>query len=395
MVGLGGSYAAAREGIAWNGREFAVAYAGGNYAGNLKFRKVFADGTPDGAAGTGGFVVAWMDYHSGTHYDIWTALVYGTEIVNYVNDAVAESSSSYHAYYPHLATAPGFLGLAWDDNRSGNYDIYFDVLNFQGCPQGSPLQLTTNTADQYLPYVCWTGSEFGVFWADYRANGNLPQVWFQRVSAGGALQGSNVQATNGMDALYPAAAFAKLGYLVVGDANQSQSYAEAFGCNYPYPPPCPSNVVAYGVTGTSATISWLPSSDPYTDIAYYQLYRNSQPLVQTASTYYTDGTLTAGTTYQYAVEAVNAADLVSSACGSTNSIYVKTNASLTLMVNKQAPDAILSWTDSQPLNSCNVFRGTRPQVMQQIGTASGSNYSDPGVMNDSVLYFYTVDDPGQ
>ncbi len=86
---------------------------------------------------------------------------------------------------------------------------------------------------------------------------------------------------------------------------------------------------------------------------------------------------------------------MSGGCGTANSVYVKTNATLTLIVNKQDPNAVLSWTDAQPLNSYNVFRGTSPQVMQQIGATSGTSFSDPNVLKDSVLYFYTVDDPGQ
>lgn len=346
-----------------------------------------------GANGGGGFVVAWQDYRTNAHFDIWCALIYGNGSVGYVNGAVQPPTGS--ATSPHLATAPGYLGLAWSDTRNGNPDIYFQVLNGLGYPSGSALQLTSNASSQAAPYACWNGAEFGAFWADSRAPSGQSEVWFQRVSAGGALLGGNVQATLGMNAIWPAAAFGRLGYLVVGDAANTQNYAEPFGCNYAYQPGCPAGMVAYGITGTSATLSWLPAFDQYTDLAYYQVYRNSQPVAKTAGTFYTDTGLSLNATYSYSVLAVNAADLPSSGCGTANSVYVKTNATLLLAVNKQNPDALLSWTDSQPLNSYNVFRGTSPQVMQQIGTTSGSSFSDPNVLTDDVLYFYTVDEPGQ
>jgi hypothetical protein len=47
------------------------------------------------------------------------------------------------------------------------------------------------------------------------------------------------------------------------------------------------------------------------------------------------------------------------------------------------------------MNNYNVFRGTSPQVMQQIGSTSGQSFSDPNVLMDNNLYFYTVDEPGQ
>jgi hypothetical protein len=33
--------------------------------------------------------------------------------------------------------------------------------------------------------------------------------------------------------------------------------------------------------------------------------------------------------------------------------------------------------------------------MQQIGSTSGQSFSDPNVLMDNNLYFYTVDEPGQ
>lgn len=346
-----------------------------------------------GANGTGGYVVSWVDDRSGTHTDIHSALIFGLGAVNYWNATVQPPSGS--ARSPHLVTTPGGLGLVWSDTRNGSDDIFYRPITSQGYGAGAPLPLTTDPASQTNPYLLWTGSEFGVFWSDGRAPGGYPRdVWFQRVSASGVLQGPNVQATSGLNALYPSAAFGTRGYLVLGEASGTQNYATPFGCHDPAPPSCPEGLVAYGVSGTGATLSWLPSADPSAEIAYYQVYRNSQPLARTAFTYHTDSGLSPGATYSYSVRAVNAASVTSSGCGSGASVYVKTSTTLTLTVDKSAPDAVLSWTDSAPLNSYSVFRGTSPQVMQQIGTAAGTSFSDPGVLVDAVLYFYTVDDPG-
>jgi hypothetical protein len=193
---------------------------------------------------------------------------------------------------------------------------------------------------------------------------------------------------------YPGAAFARYGYLATGTIYQGANFVQAWGCNYASQPPCPENLVAYNVTGSTATISWLPAIDNYTDIAYYQVYRNNTLVGQTSDTYFTDTGLSANTTYEYAVRTVNAAQYTSTGCGTGSSIYVKSNATLTLTVNKSQPDAVLSWTDAS-MNNYNVFRGTSPQVMQQIGSASGQSFSDKNALMDNNLYFYTVDEPGQ
>jgi len=90
---------------------------------------------------------------------------------------------------------------------------------------------------------------------------------------------------------------------------------------------------------------------------------------------------------------VNASDLQTSGCGSTSSLYVKTNASLVLKLNKDDPNAQL-WWNAIDLNNYNVFRGTSPQVMRQIGSTGGCQFDDPNVLTDNVLYFYSVDEPG-
>ncbi len=256
-----------------------------------------------GTNGTGGFIVAWQDYRSATHYEVECEMVWGNGSLSYFNTAVSPPGT-YNATFPHLCSFPSGEGLAWTDNRNGNADIYFMNLSYMGYPAGSPVQVTSNSATQEYPYVVWTGYEFGVFWQDLRNGSNITDVWFQRVGSAGALLGGNVQATSGLNPYFPSAAFAKLGYLVVGDASNSQNYATSFGCNYAYAPGCPAGMVAYGVTGTSATLSWLPAFDQYTDIAYYQVYRNSQPIAKTASTLYTDTGLSLGTTYNYSVLAV-------------------------------------------------------------------------------------------
>ena len=82
--------------------------------------------------------------------------------------------------------------------------------------------------------------------------------------------------------------------------------------------------------------------------------------------------------------------------GCTSSVYVKMGSSLalTLTMSKSNPDAALAWNNVN-LNSYNIFRGTRPDVMSLEGATANTAAVDPNVLVDGLDYFYTVDDPGQ
>ena len=333
----------------------------------------------------GYYLVAWEDSRVG-YLELRGALL---SLTGQVLSERVYTTTGFESFL--VGTESGYA-MFWSDARGDNgTEIYMARISPVGVKIGDDIQLTNNPANSYRPMAVWTGAEYGVFWFDDRGGNN--DIWFQRVSGSGVPLGGNVQITSSNGLRDPFAAFAYRGYLVTfaPDFNRI-NYSEALGCAADSTPPtCPGNLLAYNVTGTTATISWLPSQEDLTDIAYYQVYRNNAPLAKTSSTLYADSGLSLNTTYNYAVQPVNAAQLMNGSC--TTSLYVKTNASLVLTVNKDEPDALLTWTDSS-LNNYNVFRGTSPQVMQLIGSSPGQSFSDPNVLRDNVLYFYTVDEPG-
>ena len=89
--------------------------------------------------------------------------------------------------------------------------------------------------------------------------------------------GGNVQLTATVGTGLPDVAFGRYGYLISGTVLWSfANLLEPIGCAADATPPsCPMNLVAYGVTGTAATVAWIPSVEDATDIAYYEVYRNS------------------------------------------------------------------------------------------------------------------------
>ena len=338
------------------------------------------------------YVIAWDDLRSVTYSEIWTAPLSNVGVAGSATQ-VTSGAAAGNAYQPWLAASAGGLGLVWQDWRDSSSQIYFARLLPDGSYKiGSDVRLTFGGTGgwQVDPVLVWTGAEYGVFWDDARGGGY--DIWFQRISAGGTAIGSNTQVTYSGSMVGPAAAFAKYGYMVAGNISDGANYITPLGCNDDVTPPsCPGGFVAYNITGTSATVGWLPSGEDYTDIAYYQVYRNALNVAKTSGTSYHDMALGLNTTYAYAVEPVNAAQMQNYGC--TTTFYLKTNASLILMVDKSSPDARLIWTNAW-MNTYNVFRGTNPQVMTKIGETAGQTFNDPNVLLDGVVYFYTVDEPG-
>jgi hypothetical protein len=355
--------------------------------------------------GAGKFVVAWESLWGTSPSDLFTITLAVSGQKGYAVNIWQQSGQNHK---PMLADSGNGLGMLWEDYGYSPQMLLFVRLRADGSsPLPSYVTLSGPDPDgpSLNPYLVWTGAEYGAFW-DYTPQFMESELWFQRVNSSGTLQGTPVQVTYTSGTNYPSAAFARYGYLVAGVAGSggpagraatrivgSPNFVLPLGCYQDYTPPsCPESLGVYSVTGTSATVSWLPSVEELTDVAYYQVFRDNEEIGTTSATYFSDSGLSPGGTYKYDIRAVNAAQMSTFGCPDST-IYLKTNASLILRVDKSSPDARLTWS-GEAMNSYNVFRGTNPQVMKKIGQTSGQAFSDSNVLLDGVVYYYTVDEPG-
>ncbi len=335
----------------------------------------------------------WQDFVSGTHWEIYGKLIDLTGGGTVLTTGAMISSGTSNATTPVLATRADSHLLAWVDNRDGNNEIYSAVFSDAGNSRlSADTRLTSDIATSDKPRAVFLGGEYMVAWHDARAP--FTGTYIQRVAEDGAPVGANQRLSQLGATDLPAIATSGQHFLI-GAQNRAGFFMMKFlplGCvTDATPPACSANYLAYNITGTSGSVSWSPSADAESGAAYYQLYRNNTAYAKTSDTYFNDSGLGLSTTYNYFVQPVNAFQLQNGNC--TASIYLKTSASLTLLMNKSDPHAALSWNDAG-LNNYNVFRGTDPRVMQQIGQTPALATQDPNVLNDAVSYFYTVDDPG-
>jgi len=327
----------------------------------------------------GAYVVAWEDFRA-------SVAIYGRLLFP---DGSLSSESllvppGRYARTGWVADSGGNLGFVWVDYRTGSYKVYLALLTPSLVMAGPEARLSDDSSDPWEPFLLWTGGEFALFWRDSRSGQDL---WFQRADASGSPLGGNVRVTTA-GLIYPCAAFARYGFLVAGAASYGKNYVEAWGCAADSTPPtCPAGLLPCGVTTTTATFQWSPSTEDATDIAYYVVYRNGSPIALTSDTSFTDSLLTPNSIYSYRVQPVNAARLQNTTC--TTTLVMRTADALPLRVTKADPDARLTWCNS-PAGGCDVYRGTSPTDLQFVGSTGDCTYDDAGVLLDDHLYYYVV-----
>lgn len=141
--------------------------------------------------GAGGAIVAWRDGRSLTDFDIYAQRVDGSGAVQWTADGVAVCSAADVQTHPHLVPdGSGGAIIAWQDFRTGSsYDIYAQRLNGAGVPQwaanGIPISAATDWQDSVR--ACSDGSGGAIVaWRDRRSG--TYDIYAQRVNSAGAVQ---------------------------------------------------------------------------------------------------------------------------------------------------------------------------------------------------------------
>lgn len=90
--------------------------------------------------------------------------------------------------YPSLVWSGSEYAVAWRDERDLNQEIYFTRISSAGVKLGADLRITTNPAASSLPSLVWTGSGYAAAWQDDRT-GNT-EIFFARFDAAATKSGT-------------------------------------------------------------------------------------------------------------------------------------------------------------------------------------------------------------
>jgi hypothetical protein len=140
--------------------------------------------------GSGGAIIAWQDRRDFTNGVFAQRIDAGGNVL-WTTNGVTVSSEAGHQQAPALASdGSGGAIIAWEDRRSGNYDIYAQRIDASGAAQwtagGNPV--CSNDQNQTTVRVVEDGAGGAVIaWSDRRNMVDF-DIFAQRVNASGALQ---------------------------------------------------------------------------------------------------------------------------------------------------------------------------------------------------------------
>lgn len=141
--------------------------------------------------GTGGAIVTWKDYRSGSNYDIYAQRISAGGTVQWTANGVAVCVATGDQGWPTLASdGAGGAIVAWRDYRGSSPDIYAQRITGGGEAQwtANGVAVCTATFVQWWPSILSDGAAGAIIaWEDERAGGSY-DIYAQRVSGTGAAQ---------------------------------------------------------------------------------------------------------------------------------------------------------------------------------------------------------------
>ena len=140
----------------------------------------------------GNFVIVWEDKRNGNP-DIYGQMFNKDGIPQGSNFRVNDDAGTETQYNPSIAiNNGGNFVIVWEDYRNPSTDIYAQIYNADGIPKGTNFKVNDDAGytGQYFPSIEMDGEgNFVITWHDYR-NGN-PDIYAQRYDSSGIAQGIN------------------------------------------------------------------------------------------------------------------------------------------------------------------------------------------------------------
>jgi hypothetical protein len=129
-------------------------------------------------------------------------------------------ATSVSQIYPDIVFNGENYFVVWDDNRTGNRDVYGQFVDTDGNLLGEDITITNHNADQLLVQLAFSGSNYLAVWADERLSSNDKAIFGQLIDFDGTLNGNNQAISppsNSEGRTWPDVVASQNEYLVVWD----------------------------------------------------------------------------------------------------------------------------------------------------------------------------------
>ena len=137
--------------------------------------------------GSGGAIVTWLDYRSGSTDDIYAQRVNASGAVQWTTDGVALRTATGGSNPQIIADGGGGVIVTWPDVRGAGGDIYTQKVNASGAAEwtANGVAICTAEGNQGSPMITSDGSGGAIVtWNDYRSGSW--DVFAQKVDATGS-----------------------------------------------------------------------------------------------------------------------------------------------------------------------------------------------------------------
>jgi len=146
--------------------------------------------------GAGGAIITWYDYRSGLYSDIYAQRVNHLGNIQWTINGTAICTAGESQLESQLCSnGAGGAIITWIDYRSGsNYDIYVQEVSSSGGIEWNinGTAICTANGDQYAPQLCSDGSGGAIItWYDGRSGSTGRNIYSQSINSSGNIQWTN------------------------------------------------------------------------------------------------------------------------------------------------------------------------------------------------------------
>jgi fibronectin type 3 domain-containing protein len=188
------------------------------------------------------------------------------------------------------------------------------------------------------------------------------------------------------------------GVEAVDTSGNTSAMSPVISISTPNPPSPPNGLAATATSVAQVRLTWSAAASGGLPVTYYHVYRGTSPsalsqIVIDPQTSFTDTSLSASTTYYYAIEAADAGGDLSamSAVVSVNVPALPAPPANLVVAAASSSKLNLTWSagvsGGLPINYYHVFRGTTPANLTQLVISPQLSYWDVTVTAGATYYY--------
>jgi len=188
------------------------------------------------------------------------------------------------------------------------------------------------------------------------------------------------------------------GVEAVDTSGNTSAMSPVISISTPNPPSPPNGLAATATSVAQVRLTWSAAASGGLPVNYYHVYRGTSPsalsqIVIDPQTSFTDTSLSASTTYYYAIEAADAGGDLSamSAVVSVNVPALPAPPANLVVAAASSSKLNLTWSagvsGGLPINCYHVFRGTTPANLTQLVISPQLSYWDVTVTAGATYYY--------